>query len=258
VRVTFAGIDFSEVPRDQINFAGFEFGDGADFSGCKWRGIDWEFPPLTFRPGGVCFTGAVFGSGTRFISAVFGAGADFTYASFRDFANFTGAAFDDYPRFTRAAFGSWANFTGAVFGDYADLTGVIFHDTADFRGAAFGNRVSFMDVAFRGVARFAGTAFGSEAFFSRTVFNGEADFTGMPTERWSATLGALLSRTHEEAFIELTHRHEESWKRHGSGPDRFLAIWFSGARFDREASFLDRHLKRAPILVVRVFTMRRK
>jgi hypothetical protein len=95
------------------------------------------------------------------------------------------------------------------------------------------------------VARFAGTAFGSEAFFSRTVFNGEADFTGMPTERWSATFGALLSRTHEEAFIELTHRHEESWKRHGSGPDRFLAIRFSGARFDREASFLDRSFEKS-------------
>jgi hypothetical protein len=43
----------------------------------------------------------------------------------------------------------------------------------------------------------------------------------------------------------LTHRHEESWKRHGSGPDRFLAIWFSGARFDREASFLDRSFEKS-------------
>jgi hypothetical protein len=42
VRVTFAGIDFSEAPRDRINFSGFEFGDHADFSGCKWRGVDWE------------------------------------------------------------------------------------------------------------------------------------------------------------------------------------------------------------------------
>ena len=38
VRVTFAGIDFSEAPRDQINFSGFEFGDCADFSCvCRWR-----------------------------------------------------------------------------------------------------------------------------------------------------------------------------------------------------------------------------
>src|ERR1019366_5599576 len=41
VRVTFAGIDFSEAPRDEIDFSGFEFGDDTDFSGCKWGGIDW-------------------------------------------------------------------------------------------------------------------------------------------------------------------------------------------------------------------------
>jgi hypothetical protein len=33
-RVTFAGVDFSEAPRDQIDFWGFEFGDFADFSRC--------------------------------------------------------------------------------------------------------------------------------------------------------------------------------------------------------------------------------
>jgi hypothetical protein len=34
VRVTFAGVDFSESPNDKLNFEGFEFGDDADFSGC--------------------------------------------------------------------------------------------------------------------------------------------------------------------------------------------------------------------------------
>jgi hypothetical protein len=37
VRVTFAGVDFSEPPRDGIDFSGFEFGVHADFSKCKWR-----------------------------------------------------------------------------------------------------------------------------------------------------------------------------------------------------------------------------
>jgi hypothetical protein len=39
VPVTFAGIDFSEAPRDGIDFSGFEFGVAADFSRCKWRGV---------------------------------------------------------------------------------------------------------------------------------------------------------------------------------------------------------------------------
>lgn len=29
---------FSEAPKDKIDFTGFEFGDYADFSRCKWRG----------------------------------------------------------------------------------------------------------------------------------------------------------------------------------------------------------------------------
>jgi hypothetical protein len=41
IRVTFAGVDFSLGRRDQITFAGFEFGDHADFSRCKWRGVEW-------------------------------------------------------------------------------------------------------------------------------------------------------------------------------------------------------------------------
>jgi len=41
VRVTFAGVDFSQAPKDQIDFSGFEFGDYADFSQCKWHCVGW-------------------------------------------------------------------------------------------------------------------------------------------------------------------------------------------------------------------------
>src|ERR1700730_16318187 len=43
VRVTFKGVDFSEAPRDEIEFEGFEFGHWFDFSGCVWRGVPWQF-----------------------------------------------------------------------------------------------------------------------------------------------------------------------------------------------------------------------
>jgi hypothetical protein len=63
VPVTFAGIDFSEAPRDEINFSGFEFGDHADFSRCKWRGVRSrkEKDPTVFEPGRAFFRRAVFG-----------------------------------------------------------------------------------------------------------------------------------------------------------------------------------------------------
>jgi uncharacterized protein YjbI with pentapeptide repeats len=77
VRVTFAGIDFSEAPRDEIDFSGLYFGDNADFSGCKWRGVD--------------FTGGVFGAEADFTDAAFGDESFFSLATFGRFANFTGA-----------------------------------------------------------------------------------------------------------------------------------------------------------------------
>ncbi|MGH6821019.1 MAG: hypothetical protein ACREDU_09190, partial [Methylocella sp.] len=58
VRVNFAGVDFSEAPRDGIDFSGFEFGDSANFSQCKWRGVECVEPPEAFKPGRACFTGA--------------------------------------------------------------------------------------------------------------------------------------------------------------------------------------------------------
>ena len=71
VRVTFAGIDFSPAPRDQINFAGFEFGGDADFSHCKWRG-DRGTGNEKFLPGQAHFIGEKFGSGSSFAGAAFG------------------------------------------------------------------------------------------------------------------------------------------------------------------------------------------
>jgi hypothetical protein len=58
VRVTFKGIDFSFAPKDEIDFSGFEFGDHADFSGCKWRGGVWQEieEPEAFVPGRAFFT----------------------------------------------------------------------------------------------------------------------------------------------------------------------------------------------------------
>jgi hypothetical protein len=42
-RATFAGVDFSKAPLDTIDFSSFEFGHWADFSGCVWRGVAWQF-----------------------------------------------------------------------------------------------------------------------------------------------------------------------------------------------------------------------
>jgi hypothetical protein len=83
VRVTYAGIDFSEAPKDEIDFSWFEFGDNADFSRCRWRALtNCELPlplheaapvslaqpsdlgptlPAQHSVSGPTFTGAAFG-----------------------------------------------------------------------------------------------------------------------------------------------------------------------------------------------------
>jgi len=75
VCLTFAGVNFSEIPNDEIDFSEFEFGDGADFSRCKWRGV--ESGPEAFRSSRAYFNRAVFGGGANFTGADFGSEAIF-------------------------------------------------------------------------------------------------------------------------------------------------------------------------------------
>jgi uncharacterized protein YjbI with pentapeptide repeats len=112
-RVTFEGVDFSEAPKDRIDFSGFEFGHHANFSMCRWRGAEWrecEDNRETFTFGRACLTSATFGHGARFYSSAFGNGADFS-----------GVKFDHDASFPNAVFGHGAFFKSAAFGHRACL-----------------------------------------------------------------------------------------------------------------------------------------
>jgi hypothetical protein len=212
-RVTFAGVDFSKAPRDQIDFSGFEFGDFADFSRCKWRGVGWlEIGAKLekFAPGRACFTGAAFGGWASFAGAAFGYGALFAGAAFGNFACFDGAAFGYGARFAGAAFGAGASFAGAAFGDYAS---------------------------------FAGAALGGDASFADTFFKGPVDFTGKSEEQWARDVAGALGMD-EKAHVALEKRHKGSWETTGSGPDRFLTISFTRARYDGVAVFSGRSFEK--------------
>ncbi len=207
VCVTFAGIDFSEAPRDRIDFSGFEFGDNADFSGCKWRGVipGWENVWAAFggfAPGQAHFIGAAFGH----------------------WANFTGATFGVSAHFTAVAFGELTDFTGATFGENAVFVGAVFGELTEFTGATFGEN-----------ANFTGAAFGDWAVFDGTFFKGWVSFTGK-SEKQRARLPVSVHWTDAE-LATLEKRRKEQCKTNGSGPDRFLIISFRRARFDEAVSF---------------------
>jgi uncharacterized protein YjbI with pentapeptide repeats len=209
VRVTFTGIDFSEAPRDQINFAGFEFGDYADFSSCKWRGIILE--EATLAPGGFNFL--VFHPGQAF---------------------FQGADFGRKASFSHASFGDWVSFLDATFGQDAFFAGAAFGDNATFTGAAFGAFADFTSTIFEGPAVFDFVAFGLNPKFNDAYFNSWALFRGQSQDQWS--IDASTRIIDPETLRQIRVRHEASWKNWLSQPARltlisFKRVCFGGANF---------------------------
>jgi uncharacterized protein YjbI with pentapeptide repeats len=159
VYVTFAGIDFSEVPRDKIDFAGFEFGDWANFPQCTWRGVEWQqikTDTRAFVPGRAFFAGATFG----------------------DYANFTGAAFGGWATFAGATFGDWAMFNGTAFGDWADFKQSRFMGSVQFSITTVGQRATSAGADGFLFISFANARFGGEALFSGRSFERTVDFNG--------------------------------------------------------------------------------
>jgi uncharacterized protein YjbI with pentapeptide repeats len=201
VYVTFEGADFSQAPRDTINFDGFEFGHAANFSNCKWRGPEYhdiKYGSKAFHAGRAFFPDAAFGDETNFTGADFGDAAIFTFATFEHVVSFHGAIFGINPDFSCVTFGDYALFEDAVFGAYADFTG---------------------------------TAFGYLSNFERARFGGHVEFSGLSLEQWNGKSHMRLS---------FNKRHVELWERFDSGPDLFLGISFKDACFDGEAIFSGR------------------
>jgi uncharacterized protein YjbI with pentapeptide repeats len=221
-RAIFVGVDFSKAPWDQIDFAGFEFGYGADFSGCIWRGIPWQFgdrfeagygfgfrfDPKAFRPGRASFIGATFGSHATFNNACFGEEAFFDRVTFDHHALFSNANFGDGASFNKTVFGAWARFDYATFGAGANFDGATFGSYAAFHATAFGYGASFDGANFQGSVFFVGDS--------------------RPIEK------------NEDPENPLKQRHRRLWEHRGSGPDRFRSISFANAQFSGGADFSSR------------------
>lgn len=244
VGVTFAGVDFSHAPGDAVDFSGFQFGDGADFSGCTWRGHKKD-NPAPFSRGSACFSGAGFGGFATFAGAAFGTFADFADATFGDNVSFIGCIFGQGANFSRAnfghqasfeqaTFGSTALFVRATFGRHANFARVTFEDYAKFIDAAFGDKAAFKRAVFGEGTEFYGAVFADHADFGIAHFKGSVSFTApaqimLPGDRTDSP------ENEAESGEALSPQREEV-----SGPRRFLNISFANARFDGLADFSGR------------------
>ena len=248
VRVTFAGVDFSEAPRDGIDFSGFEFGDSANFSQCKWRGVNWVETPEAFKPGRACFTGATFGGLASFAGAAFGTYAGFTGVTFGYGALFDGAAFGGGARFDGAAFGDKATFDGAAFGVMACFDGAAFGNIATFSHAAFGDKATFASAAFDSFARFTGAAFGAHATFDGAAFGVMACFDGAAFGDEATFAFAALGNIAIFSHAAFGDKATFAGATFGSGTTFAFAAFglqasFAGAAFGARTDFSRTHFK---------------
>lgn len=136
ISVIFRGVDFSAT---KINFEGFEFGDGADFSGCQWY-CDYKSimgNVESFSQGRAYFREAVFGNWALFTGAILGNFANFDGVTFGGDAIFSCASFGYRSHFQRARFGGMARFSGAAFfGGPTAFHQAYFDHGADFTGVS--------------------------------------------------------------------------------------------------------------------------
>jgi hypothetical protein len=186
VEVTFAGIDFSKAPHDEINFSGFEFGNDTDFSGCNWCGIDWwevKKDPKAFKIGRASFVGAVFGDGANFDNVIFGDSAIFDYATFGKDISFEGATFGWESSFADAKFKGDVEFKGKTEDQSRkDLEASVREAKEEDRAALKKHHEDSWTGSGSAPDRFltisfANARFDTEAVFSVRSFEADADFT---------------------------------------------------------------------------------
>ncbi|MCW5771237.1 MAG: pentapeptide repeat-containing protein [Rhodospirillaceae bacterium] len=208
----FSRVDFSAPEYAGISFAGFDFGDGADFSHCVFGTADHravaaqDISPYApeaapFIAGGAWFYGARFGDGATFAnttfrgvalfqSATFGRGACFVRAAFLDEADFVGARFGADASFAQAAFAMPLRFERASFRRGVSFEGGLLSDSRPlappgdtlpkscFRHARFGGRASFAGRRFLDRADFAFADFAVPPDFAATSGRDRVDLQG--------------------------------------------------------------------------------
>jgi Pentapeptide repeats (9 copies) len=245
VRVTFAGVDFSEGTNDQISFEGFEFGDDADFSNCKWRDAKGTGDEGFLR-GRAYFINAKFGDGSKFTNATFGSLASFAGAHFGHLTFFSGATFGGLANFCNAFFREGATFDDTSFGALARFDGTTFGMGADFSRAVFRDQASFVAARFSGEAIFNGAAFADRITFQRAYFDRPATFTGAvfgdQTSFAGASFGsaANFDKAHFDGKVAFNFAH-------------FASVSFAMARFDGEADFSNRGFQLADFTGARFY-----
>lgn len=207
VRVTFAGVDFSENEDGRLDFSGLDFGHGADLSG-----------------------------------ASFGAHAKLLGTNFGEYSNLSGTTFDLDANLSGASFGKRANLSGTSFRLGANLTSASFGDMANLSGASFGDMARFSRASFGNGADLSGTSFGLIANFSGASFGKWVKLRGIGHDDWRKDWRQRLDT--DAVFKDWSQDRKDAfltWPANAaSRPDCWSSVSFARARFDGNADFTGR------------------
>lgn len=234
IQITFQHVDFS-TDGNAIDFSQFQFGDDADFSESIFGNEANS-------------SGAIFGYGTEFSGATFGDQANFSDTKVGDFSSFCGATFGYSVDLSGATFGERINLAGATFGFDSNFSGASFGKSAVFSDAMFWFGADLSDLTFDSEADFSGAIFGFSTNFSGTTFHGLVLFPARSIDDWKESRAQSIdayaslqswSPEKKKAFVTL----DEVLRGTGAGPDTFLHVDFSNARFLGFADFSGRKFK---------------
>ncbi|MBI6571898.1 hypothetical protein LN426_14575 [Pseudomonas syringae] len=185
----FSCTDFND--HKKIEFSGYIFGDGADFSYCKWeRYAD--------------FFKAEWGDHCKFVGTDWGVRSTFDLAVFGDNCDFTGCCWGHDCAFEKATIGSNAKFSNTYWSDRTYFNETHFGSSVNFDFSIWSGTVSFSGVGASGLSNinmmypkdertpvileakssntfskisFRGAKFLAEAFFDDRIFNDATNFS---------------------------------------------------------------------------------
>jgi len=220
----FSGQDFT---AEFVDFQGFNFDHGADFSDAKFYQV--AFDNAEFRRD-ARFTGAQFESWASFEGAKFGIDAIFDRCRFGAQTSFDACEFDSRVTFVGTTFGEALVMRGAVFGDETSFDWASFEHRASFVGSLFVGNASFVAATIGFEADFSGLLVGGSLSFDAAIFEGQTSFVALS---W----GALNQQ------VRVSSRLEALAKERQASPWVFKAISFQGARFEGSVDFSDRHFE---------------
>ncbi len=214
-----------------LNFSGFLFGDGADFTGQQF----------SRDMGVVKFEGARFGDDARFDSTAFHFGVSFRGASFGSNASFRSVSVTPDEVLPIAT--DWICFENATFGDKARISGLYCAwnyglekmPVVSFKGVKFGDGARFLlggiATPFR-LLDISEAVFGKDADFSESFFKGMASFRGSRFGANTTFAYALFSD------VDFEQCHFGDWVDFKG--DDFRWISFAQTVFEGRAHFSNR------------------